>query len=89
MIRPYVEGSFPNHSLHTAFCYDKYESVRSHVQSSADLNLFWNESIGENNFSFIGMVQVYTKKSVACLIVNGIVASSLHVTFLQFIKEFH
>lgn len=60
--------------------------VTCNVQRSADRNDFWDECIDENNPFFVGIVQVHNDKMVTSLKAKSIVASPVHLGFLNFLK---
>lgn len=58
------------------------------MERSADANTVWSDSIDGSDLSSVGMVQVYTDRTVTALTSNAVVAYPVHVVLSNFTKTF-
>ena len=74
------------HPLHSPFFQDLHFKIKNQKMASSDDTVFWSEN--ENNKSFPGFIQIFTDKTVTTLKPGGMVAHAVHVTFINFTKQF-
>ena len=74
------------HPLHTDFFKKKHKDLKLQIMGSKDKDVLWYDD-GVNK-TFIGFIQVFTDKTVAALKANSFAAHAVHITFMNFTKEF-
>ena len=74
------------HPLQTDFFKKKSKDLKLHIMGSKDKDVVWYDD-GVRK-SFVGFIQVFTDKTVAALKANSFAAHAVHITFMNFTKEF-
>ena len=81
-----TETTGNKHPLHTDFFKKKQKDLKLKIMGSQEKGAVWyDDGIRK---SFIGFIQVFTDKTVAALKANSFAAHAVHVTFMNFTKEF-
>lgn len=77
-----------DHPVNTPYISDIYASLRREVMSSGDSSVRWIDDGAVMGKSFIGLVQIYTDKTVTTFKSNSLVAYPINVVFLNFKPRF-
>lgn len=89
MLQTCLEDSRKPHALHTKFCISVYGSIKNYIERSTDgaFSAFCNDYTNGNGPSFVGVVQVITDKTATILILNAMLAYTVHIVALYFTAE--
>ena len=75
-----------SHPMHTDYFCSKHKELKQRIMGCSDENIIWYND--DNNFSFIGFIQIFTDKTVAAQKSNSFAAHAVHATFVNFSKAF-
>lgn len=80
------QSSRKTHPMHTDYFRSKCKELKQRIMGCSDENSIWYND--DNNFSFMGCIQIFTDKTVAALKTNSFAAHAVHATFVNFSKTF-
>lgn len=82
------KSNFPMSLISTKYFVEVYKSVKLRVQRTTDFDVTWNEDFGNDESSFVGMLQLYSDKTATTLKASATVAYPVHLVLLNFTAEY-